>query len=168
MKIFRPKYVLFILLILGVGSTFLDFSLGVAGKVLDKQSGEPIEDAIIVVKWRSETGLVTTRSLCSHSSIAISDSRGKFMVYPWVAWAAAIPQFNSHYTFHAYKWGYEFSNGEVDSNIELAPETEYSEMRKIAEFASKNIFCSGYDDKNIIDRVANQVAIDINNPSNFK
>lgn len=58
----------------------------VTGQVLDQDTGQPVEGAIVVMRWQGTATMafVDQRTLCYHVETAISDADGRFSTPAWI------------------------------------------------------------------------------------
>ena len=75
------------------------------GIVLDAESREPIEGAIVVVRWIGTiSALVDSQTTCYHVESATTDAQGRYRVPAWTKMPGPVRHNEVHYT--AYKPGY--------------------------------------------------------------
>lgn len=57
----------------------------VEGRVTDKESGQPVEGAVVLIKWNMATGgmLAGTHYVCYHIEAARTDANGHYLVPKW-------------------------------------------------------------------------------------
>lgn len=55
------------------------------GRVLDEETHQPIEDAIVVLRWQGvgTKAFVDTQTVCYHVESAMSDTYGRYTTMPW-------------------------------------------------------------------------------------
>ena len=79
----------------------------VDGRVLEYDTGKPVEGAFVVARWEGELyvlGAVQSRSVCVHAEMAVSDKDGFFHIPPW---AKTAPVEFAAIDLDAYKAGFE-------------------------------------------------------------
>lgn len=52
------------------------------GKVVDGRTGAPVRDAVVLVFWQGNVGIVDGAKRCSHAETAVTDAAGHFRVAP--------------------------------------------------------------------------------------
>lgn len=86
------------------------------GVVLDAQTNEPIEGAIVIAHWEGTDRYSTTQ--CFHSEIAITDENGRYLIPAWRNTGRSASAFIEQIRFikRAYKYGYDQSpHGETEA-----------------------------------------------------
>ena len=91
----------------------------VSGKVIDKSSGQPIEGAIVVARWKGDIlSPVDSQTVCFHVESTLSDKEGKFHIPFWVGMPKGIV--NQERFVKVYKEGYvEVVGQNQEDDIEL-------------------------------------------------
>ena len=78
------------------------------GQVLDEVTNKPIENAIVVARWKGVGGF--SKSVCFHVESTIADKDGKFTIPAWKNDTKWKQTENQHKTLTVYKGGYKESN----------------------------------------------------------
>jgi hypothetical protein len=81
----------------------------VDGQVLDYDSGEPVEGAIVVARWQGELfQIVQSQGVCVHAETVVSGARGRYHIE---AWAAPTVALGGSVGLDVYKQGYVSAHG---------------------------------------------------------
>lgn len=119
----------------------IHFASGFEGRVTDRETGQPIEGAIVVVKWGgSARSMATGMFICLHVAHAITDKDGRYRV---PAWKSHAPQFSVDgfgWTVDAYKSGYGQSRPPIQPNITMPKWTGTADewVEFLGNFAGRN------------------------------
>jgi hypothetical protein len=97
-------------LLLMIPLTSHALSIGpVDGQVLDYDSGQPIEGAIVIGLWQGEYfQIVESKSACVHAESTVSDANGRYHID---GWAGPTFELGAHLQTNAYKAGFESTHG---------------------------------------------------------
>jgi len=68
------------MLLTGCGKVGLPFS----GRVVDVETGKPIEGAFVLALWKGEVGLFDAQLICYRVETAVTDEDGRFRIPGWI------------------------------------------------------------------------------------
>ncbi len=77
------------------------------GQVLDAETDEPIQDAIVLANWQGVVSFSNTR--CFYQVRDITDAQGRFTIPAWENQASTARSSNQHIHIKAHKYGYRRS-----------------------------------------------------------
>jgi len=96
----------------------------VSGKVLEENTGKPIDGAIVIVRWKGYvSAIVDAQTVCVHVESATTDKRGNYKVSGWSKPSTMGPVFDVKPVVSAYKLGYGLPGNpaQKDEDVCLAP-----------------------------------------------
>jgi hypothetical protein len=114
---------------------------GFAGRVTDRETGRPIEGAIVVVRWGGAArSMATGMFVCVHVAHAITDADGRYRVSGWRSQAPQFSVDGFNWTADVYKPGYGQSRPASQPNITMPKwtSTPDEQVRFLAFFAGRN------------------------------
>jgi hypothetical protein len=95
----------------------------IEGRVLEEGTDKPIEDAIVIVRWKGYvSAIVDTQTVCVHVESATTDKRGNYKVSGWSKPSTMGPAFDVKPVVSAYKVGYGLPStpAQKDEDVYLA------------------------------------------------
>jgi len=151
---FLRAILLMIMLLLPLSACGLSGS-SVSGNVLEEGTNKPIEDAIVVLRWKGYvSAIVDAHTVCVHVESATTDKRGNYKVSGWSKPSTMGPVFDVKPVVSAYKLGYGLPSNpaQKDEDVYLAPFKGAREERlKYLERIARSGGChaAGESEKNL-------------------
>ena len=116
-------------------------SPGIEGKVTDRETGRPIERAIVVITWGgSAHSWATGAFICLHVAHAATNTDGRYRVDGWKSHAPQMFVDSFNWSVDAYKSGYGESHPPTQVNLTLSKWTSTQDewIEFLAVFAGRN------------------------------
>lgn len=94
----------------------------VSGKVIDEETGKPIEGAIVVILWKGQIWAgVDGHSTCYHVETATTNKSGEYLIPKWKKEGHDMPIFEKGEYLIVYKAGYVSYRSDESGNEYLKP-----------------------------------------------
>jgi len=121
----------------------------VSGKVLEENTGKPIDGAIVIVRWKGYvSAIVDAQTVCVHVESATTDKRGNYKVSGWSKPSTMGPVLDVKPVVSAYKLGYGLPGNPAqnDEDVYLAPfkGTSGERLKYLPRLVGME--CGDYDD----------------------
>lgn len=121
------------------------------GRVLDEETQQPIEGAIVVLRWQGvgTKAFVDTQTVCYHVESAVTDDQGRYVTMPWTEESRYLDLSMKSILVSAYKAGYrQVRMGEGTSALYLKRDKRQAKERLGYLLAwSSYVSCGSSDDQ---------------------
>jgi len=85
MKLFaNGVLVVFVFLCIALSAGCGKMGLPFSGRVVDVETGKPVEGAFVLALWKGDVGFFDAQSICYHVETTVSDEDGRFRIPGWI------------------------------------------------------------------------------------
>ncbi len=121
------------------------------GRVLDVETQQPIEGAIVVLRWQGvgTKAFVDTQTVCYHVESAVTDTEGRYKTDGWRE-APIYRDLSMKQVLHTvYKPGYRHVRTDIATGDQYLEKDARSVKERLEYLISTSVSCSAVEDKKL-------------------